>query len=448
MQTTEPTVIKKFFLEMFYTIIAALIILSVLLYPFKVRLCGVHLLPLKRKTAFCVSVVMLAGACTHVAVNLEIPQFVAKKQSRTLVYDRYYVNPQNARLKFPDRKRNLILIYMESIETTYLSKELGGARSYNLIPNLGKMAMENINFSQSSGIGGPQSIPGTGWTIAALFGSMSGVPLSLPIEGNCYTGLGSFAPGAYSLGDILKENGYNLRFVTGADSAFAGTNNFLTFHGGFVIKDVFSAEKEGVIGQGRRAWWGLEDKTLFRYAKKELVQLEKSFRQHIPFCFVMATLDTHHVGGWICDLCSNKFSHQNENVIACADRQIAAFLNWAEKQAFYDNTTIVIIGDHLSMEPEYFKDIQANYSRHPYNVFINSAIETKSNKNRIFTTLDYYPTILASLGVKISGERLGLGTNLFSGKKTLAEILGIKQLREELGKTSDLYNEKILYRQK
>ena len=35
-------------------------------------------------------------------------------------------------------------------------------------------------------------------------------------------------------------------------------------------------------------------------------------------------------------------------------------------------------------------------------------------KNRDFSTLDFFPTTLASLGVQIEGDRLGLGTNLFS----------------------------------
>lgn len=49
-----------------------------------------------------------------------------------------------------------------------------------------------------------------------------------------------------------------------------------------------------------------------------------------------------------------------------------------------------------------------------YNVFINSAVLPAQEKNRQFTTLDFFPSTLASLGVTIEGDRLGLGTNLFS----------------------------------
>ena len=38
------------------------------------------------------------------------------------------------------------------------------------------------------------------------------------------------------------------------------------------------------------------------------------------------------------------------------------------------------------------------------------------NKNRIFTAVDMYPTILSAMGIKLSNEQMGLGVNLFSNK--------------------------------
>lgn len=75
---------------------------------------------------------------------------------------------------------------------------------------------------------------------------------------------------------------------------------------------------------------------------------------------------------------------------------------------------------------------------------INPAIEKVNNTNRIFTAMDMCPTILASIGAKIEGEKIGLGTNLYSGIPTLAEEYGISYLNEELAKNSRFYNKKIL----
>ena len=54
------------------------------------------------------------------------------------------------------------------------------------------------------------------------------------------------------------------------------------------------------------------------------------------------------------------------------------------------------------------------------------------------------PTPLAALGVEIQGDRLGLGTNLFSDKQTLCEMYGFETLDWELQKRSEFYNTRFL----
>lgn len=108
-------------------------------------------------------------------------------------------------------------------------------------------------------------------------------------------------------------------------------------------------------------------------------------------------------------------------------------------------SSIVIVGDHLGMQTEFYTEKTKNeYYRTIYNVVINPAIEKVNNTNRIFTAMDMCPTMLASIGAKIEGEKIGLGTNLYSGIPTLAEEYGISYLNEELVKNSRFYNKKIL----
>ena len=69
---------------------------------------------------------------------------------------------------------------------------------------------------------------------------------------------------------------------------------------------------------------------------------------------------------------------------------------------------------------------------------VPDGINTENTKNREFDTLDYFPTILAALNVKIEGDRLGLGTNLFSERSTLSEEMG-EEYEQEISKYSDYY---------
>ena len=43
---------------------------------------------------------------------------------------------------FPEEKRNLIYIYLESMETTYFNKDEGGALEVNIIPELYELAQK------------------------------------------------------------------------------------------------------------------------------------------------------------------------------------------------------------------------------------------------------------------------------------------------------------------
>ena len=58
--------------------------------------------------------------------------------------------------------------------------------------------------------------------------------------------------------------------------------------------------------------------------------------------------------------------------------------------------------------------------------------------------MDFFPTVLAAMGARIEGERLGLGTNLFSDVPTLSEEMGYERFFEELNKKSIFYDQKLL----
>ena len=58
--------------------------------------------------------------------------------------------------------------------------------------------------------------------------------------------------------------------------------------------------------------------------------------------------------------------------------------------------------------------------------------------------MDMFPTTLAAIGAEIEGNRLGLGTNLFSEEETLIEKYGFEEVNDQIRYKSDFYNEKLL----
>ena len=80
------------------------------------------------------------------------------------------------------------------------------------------------------------------------------------------------------------------------------------------------------------------------------------------------------------------------------------------------------------------------YERTVYDCFINCKEQCALDvKSRTFAPMDMFPTILGALGFEIEGNRLGLGTNLFSDAKTLAEQRSFSWLSQEVAKPSNYY---------
>ena len=366
-----------------------------------------------------------------------------------------YIDPRSVSIKFPDAKRNLIYIYVESGETSAQDVANGGLMPVNYIPELTEIAKNNISFSQSDLISGAAVPPLCGWTIAGMTAETAGVPLKLynvhtSKVNNSMNQYTAYLPGVYSLGEILEDQGYKNYFMAGSDFEFGGRLDYCTQHGNYEIFDYNRAIEENVIPSDYYVWWGFEDKILFEWAKEKLVEIASKDE---PFNFSLLTVDTHCQDGYICDLCQNEYSEPYANVWRCASRQIDDFVKWIQDQDFYENTTVIVAGDHCSMDRDFYgtykySSSKGEHVRKVYNAFINSAIEPLNEKNRLFTTLDLFPSTLASMGCEIEGNRLGLGVNLFSDEQTLAEKYGYDYMFDEMGKMSKFYVKELLYPEK
>ena len=351
-----------------------------------------------------------------------------------------YVDPKDTAVTFPETKRNLIYIFCESMEITYADTASGGAFDTNVIPELTELAMENECFAGDSGLlDGGYVTTGTTYTMAAILAQTAGIPInSNGSIGNAASSYAdSFYPGAVVLGDILADAGYNKVFMCGSTASFGGRQLYFEGHGGYKVFDYKYAEANDYIPKGYKVWWGYEDSKLFSFAKEQILELAS---EDAPFNFTMLTADTHFEDGYVCDKCGDGYGDQYSNVMACSSAQVYEFVEWCKQQDFYENTTIVICGDHTTMDSDYCEDVPADYVRKTYVCVINPACPCENTERREYTTLDLFPTTLAALGCTIEGNRLGLGTNLFSSEPTLLETYGASYLDSELAKKTDFYD--------
>ena len=445
---TEGTSFNALSYGLFYEIIGIIILLPILLLPiikFKRELViNFRIGKIKlRKRLFPIynikryNIVMFIFSIFIILNVSNMFSYIYLNLCNTNLYDKYYVDTKSANITFPENKQNLIYIFLESTESTNVDEENGGVMDESIMPNLERLALDNINFSNTNKIGGAFSSYSTTWTAAAMVGETSGVPLKFSLR-DVYDKNSTSLSNIDTIGDVLEKNGYSNYLLLGSDAKFGGRSYYFDSHN-YNISDYYTAIEDGIIDSDYFEWWGIEDSKVFDYAK---IKLEEISKRDEPFNFTMLTSNTHFTDGYMEDKCPVVFDNDYANSFYCSDILIKEFIDWLYTQDFIDNTTIVICGDHLTMQDNFYKDID-NYDRTIYNVIINSRVNTLNTKNRVFTTMDMFPTTIASLGGVIEGDRLGLGTNLFSNKKTIAEEIGIDKLNIELRKNSNYYNTKI-----
>lgn len=378
-------------------------------------------------------IVMLGYTWTELGVG----DYLKDQNTESKFIEDEYVDPTDVEVVFPEQKRNLIYIFLESMETTYSDVDDGGAFDENVIPELTEIAQTNEDFSGADPkLNGGYSLAGTTWTMGAMFAQTSGLPLNISISANDMDTQDSFFPGVTTLGDILSDAGYTQTLLIGSEAQFGGRKLYFQEHGNYEMEDYSYAIENGLIPSDYKVWWGYEDQKLFEFAKEKLLQLSQGDE---PFNLTMLTVDTHFEDGYVCEQCPTEYDTQYSNVMACSSRQVGEFLKWIQQQDFYENTTIVISGDHPTMDSDYCEEIdqEGNYDRRVFTAYINAAAYAQDQQERTYSTFDNFPTTLAALGVQIDGDRLGLGTNLFSGTKTLLEEFGNSKVNAELKKKSE-----------
>lgn len=334
-----------------------------------------------------------------------------------------YVTPTD--VVAPKHKKNLVLIYAESLEQTYTDKSKFGA---NLVKSL------EVPFPHTTNFETYKQTPGTGWTIAGILSTQCGIPLrpvSMWDSNRSTEQTKEFLKNAVCLGDILKEAGYTNIFLGGAGLDFAGKGKFLLTHGYDRIvgrSDWLERGEKNVDG------WGLYDDRLIANAKKEIDALERTGK---PYNLTLLTLDTHGPDGRISPTCKNRGVKTYQDIVACTADIISTLLHHMKAQGYYKNTDIVIIGDHLSMQSPLNDLLEGDPGRSIYNRFYSNDPLLK-NRNTVLH-FDMMPSILYMLGFRFADSRLGLGASGFGAIKDDAGLYNDPELEAKLKAPSSEY---------
>ncbi len=314
-----------------------------------------------------------------------------------------------APVQFAGKPRNIVWLYLESLERTYLDEDLFPG----LMPNLRALEEESLSFTNI------EQVYGTGWTIAGMVASQCGIPLvthAKRVDRNSMSGMDQFLPGAECMGDILDKAGYDLNYMGGAILDFAGKGQFYQTHGFNRIEGYH--ELVGALDdRGYKHNWGIYDDSLLTLAKQRFDELAARDQ---PFGLFLLTVDTHHPYGYMARACKDLVYQDGTNpilnIVHCADRLAADFIHYIKDSEFFEDTLIVVSSDHLAMRNTASEILESGERRNLWMIFDKNTSPGKITGKG--STLDVAPTLLNLMGANIEG--FGFGRDMMKDTPTLS----------------------------
>lgn len=308
--------------------------------------------------------------------------------------------------------RNLVLIYLESLENHYFDEK----RFPGLLPHLSKLRAESIDFVNMTPARNADFTFGgfysslTGSVLTAAHYAVSGTP-----DGRNNSGydpdLGSRLAG---LPGVLRNAGYFQMLLVGHDPRFSGLD---IFAGGAGYDKVFSALhiwRELGYKEFPHAIWGVRDRVLLNLGSAACKEL--TMRQDRPFHLTLITVDSHHPDGFI-EPDGPRYSGRGKNVpdllhaIHAMDQAIGRFVQDLRQLPVWKDTVVVFLTDHLAMRNSLWRELQDGQERKLVFFAVNAGSARKVDTAG--KTFDVAPTVLALLGATHNAV-FPLGENLLA----------------------------------
>ena len=340
---------------------------------------------------------VIVGSMVTFAWRTSALQFVLPTSDKGFFALHY--TPPMATKPTAQKPKNLVLVYVESLETAYARPDVFGR---DLIASL--TALRPLSFEAY------EQLPGTGYTIAAMFSTQCGVPLQM-IGFLDWQKQGEraqqFLPRAVCLGDLLHAAGYRNVFMGGAALAFSGKGKFVSQHH---VDEAYGRAEwlELGIPKSRLSGWGLHDDDLFEQAKSKLRELHGRGQ---PFSLTLLTVDSHHPSGYLSPGCVRRGAKTLDQIVECTGDMVADLVTFVRESGYDEDTNIVVIGDHLSPPNSLSGPLAKVGKRTIYNAFF-ARVQPKPNRSTI-VHFDLLPTILDFIGMRPEGGRAGLGFSAF-----------------------------------
>ena len=370
------------------------------------------------------------GILTCLFMLFAIIMHPATKNIYELTHGNYQIDAENlnqldsdfvttSQYEVEENTKNLVYIYLESLESGYLDNE----KFPWLTPNLQKLSKANTAFSNV------RQMPGTGWTIAWMVSSQCGIPLI--VGNNEFWWMDQFYPKANCMWDILKQQDYFLSYVWWADKTFAGKNLFYQTH---KFDEIYG--KQDYYWNDEQNSWGLYDETTLKIFLEKYNTLAKKQQK---FWLFWLTLDTHGPNGFVSPSCPEYNQEENNilNAVHCTDYLIGKLVENIQNNPDYKDTLIVLASDHLQMWTQ--KNHKLIWTEHERKNLFIMLDDEKNTIDEPMSTLDIWPIVLNNLWIKI--DELWFWKNILKNYESFVK----KYYKQDESKDDYFHARKMLF---
>ena len=280
------------------------------------------------------------------------------------------------------RRQNVVIILMESMSADLLARHGGKG----LTPFLDSLADQSLYFANcySAGNHTNHGIVGTLYSRPAI------------LKRNAMKG--SDIPVMSGLPAVLRGAGWRTMFFMTHESQYDNMNAFLRTNG---FEAIYAQEdyprSERVNG------FGVPDAYLFDYALKRLN--EAAAQSDTPFFATLLTI-SNHPPYIIPDGMRCRSTLPEEQIVEYTDRCLRTFFKAAKRQAWYDNTLFVLLGDHGKQLGTSRYEVSESFNHIPL-LFFGGGIGT-GTRTDCCGQIDVAPTLLAHIGLPYRYEGFGI----------------------------------------
>ncbi|MCB1530517.1 MAG: LTA synthase family protein [Rhodospirillales bacterium] len=297
-----------------------------------------------------------------------------------------------------EKRLNIMLVMIESLSSDFMGSF---GEPHGLTPSLDALGKKGIFF---------ENLYATGTRTTR---GLEAVTLSIPpTPGRSIVKRTGREKNMWSFGSVLREKGYDVRFLYGGYGYFDNMNEFFGGNGYDVVDRSDMADED----VGFENAWGVADEYLYDHAIKVA---RKADEEGKPFFFHLMTTSNHRPYTYPEGRIDIPSGENRWGGVKYTDWAIGDFIEKAGKEKWFDNTVFVFVADHTAGSAGK-RDLPVSFYHIPMIVYAPRHFRPRRVET-LMSQIDIAPSLLALLDMDY--ESAFFGRNIFKTSKSAQRTL-------------------------